>query len=237
MRFSTLLLLPMGLLHSYYTAQAQAVISPQSLQLQQLIEKSEEQIESLREMLKYEKRDSESIKNVSVMLQRLSSGIDESIEKFQGTEAFSKALIDLQSKSDFKKTYSDSMEIRERNRPAIEKNGQGTSVKNDFDDVISFQKRSVQANNSDLSRQSVLQKALQTAQPGLVPKIQVEAQLGSWQASTRVSAQLTELLSAIHAMREELRSMRMKDENSNILQLLVNGSKMQSEKLQQAPRK
>lgn len=236
MRLPVLLLLSMGLMHSYYPVHAQAVISPQSLQLQQLIEKSEEQIKSLREMLKYEKRDSESIQNVSVMLQRLSTGIDESIEKFQGTEAFSKALLELQSKSDFKKTYSDSMEIRERNRPAIEKNGQEASVKNDFDDVVAFQKRSVQANNSDLSRQSVLQKALQSAQPGLVPKIQVEAQLGSWQASTRVSAQLTELLSAIHAMREELRSIRLKDEGPNILQLLVNGSKMQSEKLQQAPR-
>ncbi|MCB0361880.1 MAG: hypothetical protein KDD35_04125 [Bdellovibrionales bacterium] len=229
-------ILILGLALICSVAGAQAVLSPQSMQLQELIQQSEEQIKSLHEILKYNKKDSATLDRAGVMLQRLSSGIDQSIEKFQGTESYSKALLELQSKDDFKKTYSDSFEMRESIGLMDSKSDQKALDKDEFKDVVDFQKNSVEANSKDLNRQLVLQKALQSAQPGLIAKMQVEAQLGTWQSNTRVSAQLTELLAAIHAMREEMRAMRMKDGGSDILEMLVNGANIQNQKLNRESR-
>lgn len=205
----------------------------ESFQLQQLINKSEQQLQSLKAILNYEKQDAASLEKASKILEKLSNGIDKSIEKYHGTEIYEKALLQLQSKDDFKKTYSDSKQVKDQvlnsKNAAVQ-----SSVNGDFEDLVQFQKDSVRANQSDLSNQRQLQEALQSAQSGFVPKIQAQAQLGNWQASTRLSAQLTELLAAIHAMREELRVMRLNEDHTNPLGVLIKGAEVQNEKLREA---
>lgn len=213
-------------------AQETLPISTQNLQLQQLIEKSEQQIKELKDILSYKKQDAASLENASKILEKMSAGIDKSIEKYKGTEIFDKALLDLQSKDDFKKTYAESKEIRD----LVHDPTMRASQKN-FDDSVKFQKESVRANQSDIVDQKQLQQDLKSAQPGFVPKLQAQAELGNWRASTRMSAQMTELLASIHTMREELRALRLKEEKSDVLNMLITGSEIQNQKLRETNHK
>lgn len=207
---------------------AQSPFSAENVQLQRLINKSEEQIKSLKQVLKYSKQDAASLEKAARILEEMSSGIDKSIEKYQGTKTYEKALIELQSKDDFKSTYADSE--RMRNQYAKQEVGGQDALDTAFVDLVKFQKESVKANASDLSDQEKLQQALLSGQQGFIPKIQAQAQLGSWQANTRVSSQLTELLAAVHAVREELRALRLNEGNSSAVGTLVNGAEIQNQK-------
>src|SRR6185312_8163687 len=117
----------------------------------------------------YAKHDSSSLEKASRILEELSSGIDKSIEKYQGTQVYEKALLDLQSKDDFKGTYSDSESVRDQT-PKQETTLQKSSDKV-FNDIVTFQKESVKANQEDLDNQKKLQEALRSNQPGFIPKI------------------------------------------------------------------
>jgi hypothetical protein len=191
-------------------------VSLESLQLQQLIDKSEQQIRTAKELLNYSKQDTASLEKAAAILEKLSAGIDKSIKKYQGTKAYEKALLEIQSKDDFERPQYDA-----RRPDAKDPHSKA------FDNFIKFQHQSVSANLSDLSNQEKLEQALQSAEQGFVPKIQTQAQLGSWQANTRISAQLAELLSTLHALREDLLA---KDQNSSGMAALLSGSEIQNQK-------
>ncbi len=210
------------------SAQSPVPLSPDSFQLQKLIVKSEEQIGILKEILHQSKRDAASLEKASKVLEDLSSGIEKSIEKYQGTQAHQQALLALQSKNDYEKTYSDAKTVRER---TVQTGTFDQELRrNEFEDLIQFQKESVRANQSDMTNQRRLEEALRAAQPGFIPKIEAQAQLGSWQANTRISAQMTELLTSMHAMREELRALRAKESGPDPLKLLMTGAEIQNRK-------
>src|SRR4051812_23011094 len=73
--------------------------SSESLQLQQLIEKSEQHLQSIREILQYSKRDSNSLDRAARILEKLSAGIDQEIEPFKGTQVYDEALLRAQSEN------------------------------------------------------------------------------------------------------------------------------------------
>lgn len=196
---------------SFATAFAQSPISTESLQLQQLVNTSKQQLKSVKELLDYGKQDTEYLEKSSRVLDKMSSGVDRSIEKYQGTAVYEKALLKLQSEDlDNQRTVKPALDL--------EKSKQHFS---------SFQSESIKANLSDLSDQQKLSEVLRTAEQGFIPKIQTQTQLGNWQASTRVSSQLTELLSAIQGLREDLRG---KNQNPGGLAELVEGAELQNQK-------
>lgn len=210
-------------------------IGSENIQLQQLIEKSAEQIKALKEILSYKKQDEASLNKANEILEKLTMGIDESIEKYQGSEAYEKALLDVQAKDDFKNTYSESKKLRDQSP----KKDVATEMENKkaFDENIQFQKDSVRANQTDLKYQQQMQQDLQTAGPGFVPKLQAQAQLGNWKSGTRVSTQMTALLAEIAAIREELRIMRLNQQGSDALSVFISGSEIQNQKLKEGSRK
>lgn len=196
-------------------------------QLQQLINNSEKQIEALNKLLKNEKINIDSLSKSSEALQQLSEGINQSVKQYQGTQVYEEALIQLQKMNDFEKTYIDSKKVRSY----LPKNYiQSKNNQKQFNDLMVFQKNSVKANQSDLKYQKKLMHSLKSAKPGFISKIQAQAQLGQWQANTRLSAQLTELLSQISAMREELRLLRLDESKADPIRSLINGVKLQTQK-------
>ncbi|MCB0357000.1 MAG: hypothetical protein KDD40_08340 [Bdellovibrionales bacterium] len=202
----------------------------ESIQLEQLIHKSEEQIKNLQQILKYSQQDALALDKATKILTEMSEGINKSIEPYKGTEVYNQALLELQQKNEFENVYWDSQRIRE-SIPLKNKNIR--SNEKHFVDLVQFQKESVKANREDLSHQSQLEKALGTAQLGFIPRLQTQAQLGNWQANTRLSTQMTELLAVMHAIREELRAMRSRENQNDYMGLLIQGSEQQNKKLRE----
>lgn len=232
MKVSFFIILTLATVSLSSFAQVKLPIGTDFVQLQKLIAISQQQIDSLKEIIAYKKVDSRSIEKATEILQQLALGLDKSIEKYQGTEIYEKALLDLQSKDDFQRTYRESQKLREL---APRRGGEDqVATEKFFEELIQFQKESVKANQSDLGEQKELQDALVSAQPGFVPKIQAQVQLGNWRTSTRVSTQITGILAEMHTMREELRILRLKEDGSNALSILVNGSESQNKKLREA---
>ncbi len=204
-------------------------LSADSFQLQQLIQKSEEQVQLLREVLKTSRQDSDSLHRAQQILESLSEGLDQSIQEYQGSPLYHKALLEMQKEEGFVRTFEDGRRVRQwtAERGSV---GIGEELAEaEFDNFVQFQKQSVLANEEDLRTQMRLQELLAVAPPAVVPKIQTQAQIGSWQSNTRVSAQLTELLGAIQAVREELRAQRLKAGSSDGLNTLIMGSEMQNQ--------
>lgn len=190
-------------------ALAQSPISTNSYQLQQLVNTSKQQLKSAKELLEYGKRDSDYLERSSRVLDKLSAGVERSIEKYQGTAIYEKALLKLQS---------DDLGHQKQAKPTLENSQQRFET---------FQAESVKANLSDLTDQQKLSEALRASEPGFVPKIQTQTQLGNWQANTRVSSQLTELLSAVRGLREDLNA---KENNTSGLAELLEGAEIQNQK-------
>lgn len=182
-------------------------VSTESMQLQQLIHQSEEQLKALKEILSNSKQDTKSLEKASQILDQLSQGIDRSIEQFQGTPAYEKALLQIQS-----------------DRLAEEKKKNDLSKNKDFQ---KYQNDSWQANQSDLDQQQKIETALRSAEPAFVPKLQTQAQIGSWRTATRVSSQLSEILSNVQGLREDLKN---KDQTAAGLAFLLKGSEAQNQK-------
>ena len=188
-------------------------ISTDSVQLQQLVNTSKQQLKTAREQLQYGKRDADYLEKSSRNLEQLSAGIDRSIEKYQGTAVFEKALLKLQSEGLDHQGSDKTSSENEKSKQHFE----------------SFQSESVKANLSDLTDQQKLAEALRSAEQGFIPKIQTQTQLGNWQASTRVSSQLTELLTAIHSLSADVRANNL---NSGGLAELMQGAEIQNQKQQ-----
>jgi len=175
-----------------FALHADAIPLPnESLQLQQLIEQSQRQIEEAKKLVESSKADVKAGERAAQVLDQLASGLDRSIEQFKGTRAYEQALLQVQA---------------DRAKPA-EKNPR-EKEKKDSEDYDRFQRETLNANKNDLADQEKLEQALQTAEPGFVPKLQTRAQLGSWQANTRTSAQMSELLAAVRDLKEEVRSQK-----------------------------
>lgn len=170
-------------------------IPNQSLQLQQLIEKSQQQIDEAKKLVENSKADVRASEQAAHVLDQLSRGLDRSIEQFKGTRAYERALLELQSQRTADRAKDESKDPREREKKNAET----------FDQ---FQQQTLEANRNDLADQEKLEQALHTAEPGFVPKIQTRAQLGSWQAGTRTSAQLSELLIAVRQLSDEVRAQK-----------------------------
>lgn len=227
--FKLLLLLP------FITEQAQSqTLTPrvaEAYQLQQIIKKSEEQIELLREVLKSSQQDSASLERTYEILEKLSEGIDRSLESYVGSEAYSKALLSRQAKNDFESTHRDSKNLR---KWIAEKDKSESHEISDekFKEFIEFQKQSVLANKKDLQVHEKLQSSLMEAPAAFVPKIQTQIQLEQWKTHIRISTQLTEALSAMTAMREELRAARLSNKSDG-LGVLIQGAEMQNKKVKE----
>jgi hypothetical protein len=191
-------------------AQVSVPLSAQSWQLEQLIRQSQDQLQAVQEILKYSKHDTESLERAAKILDRLSQGIDQSIEKYQGTPIYEKALLQMQAEA-----------AKQKEAPTPE------SPEKTNERFARFQSESLKANLADLDNQRKLGEALKTAGPGFVPKIQSEAQLGSWRAGTRVSAQLAELLTATHDLHEDLRA---KNQRPSVLTEFLKSVEAQNQK-------
>jgi hypothetical protein len=83
-----------------------------------------------------------------------------------------------------------------------------------------------------LANRDRLAEALTKADPGFVPKLQTQAELGQWQTNVRISAKLTELLSSIQGLRRDLRGGRSENAPEGF-GLFLSGAAEQSKKLRQ----
>jgi hypothetical protein len=185
----------------------------ESLQLQRLIEQSEQQLRAVSELIHYSKEDAAALDKASKILEKLSSGINESIEKYQGTDVYGKALLQMQSEA-LKEDAAKSASSRAPRDPDPER-------------LKKFQNKSLEANLLDLNEQKKLEGALRTAPQGFIPKLQTQAQIGTWQANTRVSIQLSELLGTIDELRTELKK---RDQTTDSLTTIVQGSDLQNQR-------
>ncbi|MBX3023010.1 MAG: hypothetical protein KF799_15145 [Bdellovibrionales bacterium] len=182
-------------------------ISTETWQLQQLIDKSEQQVRSARELIKYSQRDSQALEKAARLLQEMSNGIDKSIEGYKGTRVYEQALLQMQAQDQSAPSEKDRAKIIER--------------------VSRFRAQSLKANQSDLQAQEKLEQALQTAAPGFIPKLQAQAQLGHWQTTTRLSVQLAEFIST---MQNTCDPQGGKDGSMKGLAALLAGSEVQNRK-------
>lgn len=185
-------------------------LSTEDIQLRQLVEKSEQQLQSIRELLKVSRQDAETQEAAKKSLEKLSAGIDQSIGAFQGTKAYEQALLQLQAE-----------ELKEQAKRS------GTRAEPEKKRFLEFQNQTLQANSDTLAQVKKLEDSLRTAGQGFIPKIQSQAQLGNWQASARISAQLGELLSAVHGLRQDLAG-------TNTLGVFVNSADAQNQKQREA---
>lgn len=197
-------------------AQVPGLPSADSIQLQQLINNSDQQLKAVKELIRYSQQDATSLERASRVLDKLSAGLDKSIEKYQGTKVYEQALLELQS-TDRSDEYG----------PASRRPISGDLANKSAEKFARFQKESLNANLSELKNQEGLAQALRTADQGFIPKLTTQAMLGNWQSNTRVSAQMTELLWNIHALRED---MRTRDQGSNGLAELLTGSEILNQK-------
>lgn len=202
-------------------------ISTQSIQLQQLIRQSERQIESLQEIINYSKKETATLDKALRVLENLTLGIDESIQQYKGTDIYERALLRLQMEDEFSRTFTDSEQVRMLTEEGAD---QAPGNKMSTTDISEFQKQSVKANQAALDQIEELKEHLSSVQPGIVPKIQAQIQLSTWQSNTQLSMQLTEIISVIHAIREEMRLLRTNNENQNTWNQLVIGSEIQNKK-------
>lgn len=207
----------------------------ENIQLERLITNSEQEVKSLRELIKKGEADTQILERAATVLEKISTGIDKSIEPYQGTELFTQALIQSQSSDDFSRTFSD---VKTLNKLSAELESQakiknpkekGNDLESVIGDIAKFQKESVKANSEDLENQSKLRNTINTAPPGFIEKVRAEIEINNWQTNTRLSAQMTEMLSVMHAIREELRLNRAKNESANPLESLIIGSDQQNE--------
>ncbi len=210
MKLSLLVLFIFSSLSAFLPAQS-SILPSETLQLQKLIAVSEQQLKAVGELLAHSQRDSASLEKASKILGELASGINQSIEKYQGSKAYEMALLQFQ------------LEGLEEKSSDLEQATQKQSKKSER--FMKFQNESVQANLSDLDQQKKLEAALRSTDPGFIPKLQTQAQIGSWQASTRVSTQISELLAIIEDLRSEIRST-----NHGAFATIVQGSELQNDR-------
>lgn len=211
----------MPLLFLFFNRQAIAIAPGiDAVQMQRLIETSQQQLKAAQELLGQARRDSSSLEKAAGVLDQMSKGLDQQIKPLQGTAVYSQAILKLQDEQ------NGAAKFGAMARPG-ESEEQALSRQNFFQ----VQQQSHKADLDDLSTQDKLSQALVNAQPGFVPKIQTQAQLGQWQTQVRISAQLTELLAAIHGLRQDL-SGTTAHTGPQGFGLFLSGAAEQSKKLQ-----
>ncbi|PIT99305.1 MAG: hypothetical protein COT74_09885 [Bdellovibrionales bacterium CG10_big_fil_rev_8_21_14_0_10_45_34] len=188
------------------------LLSADSMQLRQLVLQTREQIELLKQSLETSKLSSSQLDGIDRSLGRLSSGVDRSLEKVQGTALYEKAMLEVQSNNSFKNTFTEAKQLKEV--IDADPRGRDDEAQMKTGDFINFQKSGVLANQDDLARQKMLEQALNSAEPGFVPKVIAESQIGNWRANVRVSSQLIQMLATMQAIREELRLLRTQSARS-----------------------
>lgn len=208
-------------------AQMPTPLSTHTFQLEKLIQQSEQQIQATKELIKYKKQDSQSLENLISLLNGLSKGLDQSIEKYKGTEIYQKALIESQVKDDYQRTYKDSQVLVQQHPSKITDKSDKEFI--DIIGIKEFQKKSVKANRADLVQQQNIQKIINNSSPVFLQKVGVQTLLAQWRTQTRLSMQMTELLAVIHAMREEMRSERWRQQPHTGLNTLIEGSQLQNQ--------
>lgn len=181
-----------------------------NLQLRMLVEKSEEQLNEMKKLIKLSRKDAESLRDLANTAGKLAEGLDRHLVQFEDSSIYEKALVELQKENNFSSTFAESENLRNKlsHRDESEHSQQG------FDGFKEFQKRSVQAHSSDLKDLEQIQRELEGAPPGYLNKVQTQLSLRQWQTETRISSQMTELLATMKSMREELRALRLKDQSA-----------------------
>lgn len=74
-------------------------ITPDSLQLQALVKNSKEQLILIKQLVEQGQRDEDSLRRAVIALDKLSQGLDRSLEKYQGTKVYEQAQAMLESQS------------------------------------------------------------------------------------------------------------------------------------------
>ena len=192
-----------------------------SVQMQRLIRTAEHQLEVAREMLKQNQQDSANQERVLAILEQLSKGIEMQIQPLQGSTVYDQALLKLQEDADGALKQS-----------AIPRAGETDEQAKARENFVQFQMQSHKADFEDIVNRNRLAEALAKAPPGFVPKLQTQAELGQWQTNVRISAKLTELLSAIQGLRRDLRGGRSENRPEGF-GLFLSGAAEQSKKQRQ----
>lgn len=74
-------------------------ITPDSFQLQALVKNSKEQLVLIKQLVEQGQRDEDSLRRAVIALDKLSQGLDRSLEKYQGTKVYEHAQAMLQSQA------------------------------------------------------------------------------------------------------------------------------------------
>lgn len=190
-----------------------------SIQMQRLIEATQQQLKATEKLLAEAQRDSASLEKASSLLDQMAKGIDHEIKPLQGTPIYNQALLKLQNEP--------SGAVKSAAEPVAGESEEQGRVRQNF---THFQEESHRADMEDMANQGQISEALINAPPGFVPKLQTQAELGQWQTQVRISAQLTELLAAIHGLRKDLNKTQ-KDGKPEGFGLFLMGAAEQSSKL------
>jgi hypothetical protein len=190
-----------------------------AIQMQRLIETSQAQLKTAQDLLVQARQDSSSLDRAAGVLDQLAKGIDQQIQPLQGTSAYNQAILKLQAEKSGATQVGAAAQPRETEEQAQSRQN-----------LNQLQQQSQRANLDDLTRHEQISQALIKAQPGFVPKLQAQAELGQWQTNVRISAQLTELLASIQGLRQELRGSR--GDMPEGFGLFLSGAAEQSKKMQ-----
>lgn len=193
-------------------------VGTDSIQMQMLIEASQQQLKIAQEQLKQAKQDAKSIDRAAGTLDQLAKGLDQKIQSLQGTKVYDQAILKIQERG--------ALRVGAEALPN-ETDAQAESRKN----FNQFQQQSHRANQEDMVTHDQISKALNEAAPGFVPKLQAQTQLAQWQSNVRISSQLTELLAAIQGLRQDMRGSNQIGEPRGF-DVLLSGLEKQREKLQ-----
>lgn len=167
-------------------------LSPSSLQLQKLVLTSEQQLAELKAIAAHSNHDAQTLERVRDLLERLSAGLEQTLEQYRGTSAYQEALAQAQ-------------QMRQQAAPKP-KAGDTAALQR-----RSFLEQSLQANQAETALQNKIEAGLAQAPPGFVTKLHAQAQVGAWRTGTRLSLQLSELSEQIEALRESLEHGRPRD--------------------------
>ena len=190
-----------------------------SIQMQRLIQTSQEQLKVAQDLLGQAKHDAASLERAAGVLDQLSRGLNQEIQPLQGTSVYDQAILKLQEEQ--------AGALKAGATPAAQETEEQARARQNF---YQFQLNSHKAELEDLINHDKLSQALGQAQPGFVPKLQAQTELGQWQTEVRISAQLTELLTAIHNLRKDVGGTRL-DDRPQGFGLFLSGAADHSKKL------
>lgn len=171
--------------------------------LELFLKSAGEQIQLLKALVENGKDDQKSLREAHEILMRLSEGIDKTLEPYRASEEYQKAIAALQAVKSQKPAQPvpfDYLGLTEIEQQAWEED---TAYNTDFEKYVTS------ANIADLQDKEALEKILQDAPPGFVPKLNAEANAKAWESNVRLSMQLTELLRDVRRITDEMKRKRL----------------------------